>query len=107
MKFLFYLIRHLYKYKEWYVRYNWNPEMFLSLDQAEKDIEYYRKQTEKNRDDFFKEYNIERLEISYLQEDNKRLKSEIIELKDIIQAKNLVIDKLILGNKNGNEKTES
>lgn len=79
------------------------PSLIQSVEDADKRSRY----ASLERDDEISKY---RIETEFCQRDNKRFELEVTHLKDLVQEKNMVIDKLLakleikknkLGEKNG------
>lgn len=82
---------YLLKYKSWYVEANWHPSRFLDYT---KEVEKYDVEKSKQHDIWYREYDRARSDLSRVLKEKSALESEIVHLKDLIQAKNLIIEKL-------------
>lgn len=87
----FKVVKYLSKHKMWYIDCNWKPSEFLKYSEL---TEKYKAEFKKEDNYWFKENNRSQDYITNLRKEISRFESEIVHLKDLIQAKNLIIEKL-------------
>lgn len=85
------LIAHLVKHKSWYIGVNWHPGRFVD---SQAELEQQKEQVESYREREIQFYKDSRdSEVRY-EELNSKYELEVTKLKDLIQAKDLVIKRM-------------